>query len=443
MNKINLLTCLLLIGFCFLFNCSQHAESEKKQSDSGPIKVELRNVNGRYFLLRDRKPFTFNGAGLEFGDMEKLAQHGGTSIRTWRTDNGQETGQQVLDRALANGLTVTMCLEVARERHGFDYNDTSAVQAQFMDIKKQVLRYKDHPALIIWAIGNELNLGFTNPRVYDAVNDLSKMIHQVDPYHLTTSTTAGINKDLVDIIKQRAPDLDLLSVQSYGDIVNLPKYIRETGWTKPYMVTEWGATGHWEVDTTTWGAPIEQNSSAKARSYLDRYKVAIEPFPHQCVGSYVFLWGQKQERTPTWYGMFLKSGEETETVDVMHYIWNHEWPENRSPGVVSMFLDGKSANDDCYLTKNSIYSAQAKVKDPDGDPLTFSWVIMEESKNLGDGGDKEAIPQQISGLIEDPTTNPISLHPPDQAGAYRLYMYAFDGQGHAAYANIPFYVRPK
>jgi len=31
--------------------------------------------------------------------------------------------------------------------------------------------------------------------------------------------------------------------------------------------------------------------------------------------------GTKQERTPTWYGMFLSSRRATETVDVMEYIW--------------------------------------------------------------------------------------------------------------------------
>ena len=30
--------------------------------------------------------------------------------------------------------------------------------------------------------------------------------------------------------------------------------------------------------------------------------------------------------------------------------------------------------------------------------------------------------------------------PPTQPGAYRLYTYVFDGKGHAAHANIPFYV---
>ena len=75
-------------------------------------------------------------------------------------------------------------------------------------IKAQVLRYKDHPALIIWAIGNELNLNAKNSKVWDAVNDISKMIHQLDPNQLTTSPLAGANPKLLLEIKKRAPDLD-------------------------------------------------------------------------------------------------------------------------------------------------------------------------------------------------------------------------------------------
>jgi len=58
---------------------------------------------------------------------------------------------------------------------------------------------------------------------------------------------AGIGPDTVNFIKTRAPDLDVLGIQSYADIVNLPRYLKDTGWTGPYIVTEWGATGHWEV----------------------------------------------------------------------------------------------------------------------------------------------------------------------------------------------------
>ena len=143
-------------------------------------------------LIIDGKPFYINGAGLEFGDIARLAKYGGNSFRTWSTENGKQSAKEVLDEAYKNGLLVTMGIEVARERHGFDYNDEIAVNAQYERIKREVIALKEHPSLMIWSIGNELNLSYTNPRVWDAVNEISKMIHQVDPNHLTTTTLAGI-----------------------------------------------------------------------------------------------------------------------------------------------------------------------------------------------------------------------------------------------------------
>lgn len=408
--------------------------------DSGPAKAEIRKSEGRYQLYVNGKPFYIKGAGLEFGNQEKLAAHGGNSFRTWRAENGRETGQQVLDRARKNGLYVTMGLDVSRERHGFDYNDPAVVARQLAAIKADVMKYKDHPALIIWGIGNELNLNAKNPKVWDEVNEISKMIHQVDPNHLTTTMLAGIHKDLVREIKARAPDLDLLGIQMYADIVNLPRYLQETDWTGPYMVTEWGATGHWEVGKTDWGAPIENDSTTKAGFYLKRFDTAIRPDKKQCVGSYVFLWGQKQERTPTWYGVFLESGEETAAVDVMHYIWNGAWPANRSPQLESVSLDGKTAQQNIHLKPGQACTASAQVRDIDNDPIAYSWEIMEEATDLKTGGDFESKPKTLAGLIENPKKSEIALKAPTRPGAYRLFIYALDGKGHAAHANVPFYV---
>ena len=96
---------------------------------------------------------------------------------------------------------------------------------------------------MIWAIGNELNLRATNPKVWDAVNDISKMIHDIDPNHLTTTPFAGISQQEIDYIKERCTDLDILSIQYYGNIIELPQLLKDYNWTGPYIVTEWGATG--------------------------------------------------------------------------------------------------------------------------------------------------------------------------------------------------------
>lgn len=411
----------------------------KNTAQTTPAKVVIKKNNDSYQLLVNNKPFFIKGAGLEFGEIDALANHNANSFRTWRTDNGRQSGKEVLDKAYNRGLYVTMGIEVARERHGFDYNDTIAVQEQFDRIKKEVLELKDHPALLMWAIGNELNLHHTNPKVWDAVNDISKMIHEVDPNHLTTTPLAGLGQKEVKLIKERCSDLDVLSVQLYGDIVQLQAKIKEFEWTGPYIVTEWGATGHWEVPKTEWGAPIEENSSIKAAKYLDRYNKAIAVDKKQCLGSYVFLWGQKQERTPTWYGMFMEEGKETESVDVMHYVWNNKWPENRAPQIKSFHLDGKTAYENIKLKANCTVKAIAKIEDPENDELTYTWEILPESTELKDGGDYERRPKSVKVKISKNKNGKFKFKTPSK-GAYRLFIYASDVDHKVATSNIPFLI---
>jgi hypothetical protein len=405
--------------------------------ESKVAKVTLKNTEGKYQLLVNNEPFYINGAGLEYGNIPTLAEHNGNSFRTWRTDNGKQSGKQVLDEAQKYGLKVTLGIEVGRERHGFNYNDTVAVKQQKDRVRKEILKFKDHPALLIWAIGNELNLRATNPKVWDAVNDISKMIHEIDPNHLTTTTLAGISQQEVNYIKERCTDIDILSIQLYAEIVNLPKSLKDFGWTGPYIVTEWGATGHWEVPKTSWDAPIEENSTVKAANYLKRYKIAIQSDTLQCLGSYVFLWGQKQERTPTWYGVFLEDGKETESVDVMHYLWSNEWPKIRTPQIASFMLDHKTAYENIILKSGNEVSAVLKIIDLEEKTINYAWEILPESTDLKDGGDAENRPKNQEINIISNKNGVLNFKTPEK-GMYRLFVYADDGYGHAATANIPF-----
>ncbi len=407
--------------------------------EQGPVRVEVATFEGGYTLVRDGRPYPVKGAGAAGVDLATVAARGGNSIRTWGIEEARET----LDSAQRNGLTVSMGLPVAAERFGFDYDDETGIAEQRRNVENAVRRYKDHPALLAWIIGNELDMRHTNPRVYNEVNALSRLIHALDPNHPTTTTISALDKETVELVRERAPDLDFISLQAYGALALMPKaikYLREG----PFMITEWGPLGHWEVGKTRWGAPIEQTSTEKGRHYLESYRTLIAPFLGPGLGSYVFLWGQKQERTHTWFSLFTETGESTAAVDVLEAVWTGRVPANQAPAIRSMRLARRPATDSVRLAAGKRYPAKTDATDPDGDPLVFQWSIKPESTETVVGGDFEASIADLDGLfVGDSTQAQVTLVAPDSPGQYRLFVMAYDGQGHAAHANIPFLVYGK
>ena len=126
--------------------------------------------------------------------------------------------------------------------------------------------------------------------------------------------------------------------------------------------------------------------------FLRAYQDVLQPLEGQLLGDYAFFWGQKQERTPTWYGMLLEDGSKTETIDVMQKGWTASWPGNRAPEVGSLRLDGKRAEANIALDAGSEYTAEIKASDPEDDELSFRWEVMRESQATQTGGDKESVP---------------------------------------------------
>ncbi|MFD2598973.1 glycoside hydrolase family 2 TIM barrel-domain containing protein [Sphingobacterium corticis] len=425
--QIKKLTTLLFLGWHFVIP-NLHAQQK-------PIPVRIKENQNSYQILREDKPYFILGAGGT-GRLEELKAAGGNSIRTWSTDGATE----ILDEAQRLGLTVTLGIRVSTERHGFDYNDQNAVKEQLERIRQEIQPFKNHPALLAWGIGNELNLHYSNEKVWDAVNDIATMLHEEDPNHLVTTMLAGVNKKEIDLINSKCPALDLIAVQVYGTLASVPQQLKDAGWNKAYMVTEWGPTGHWEGLQTPWKASIEETSSEKAAVYKSRYEASIAKDSH-CVGSYVFLWGQKQERTPTWYGLFTEKGEQSEVIDVMQYLWTGSWPTHRAPHIDSFTINDKKAADHVYLKPGTSYPVAAQVSDPQGNAITARWELLPESTDLKEGGDRENRPKAIQGLLKENDYQNATLTAPKKEGAYRLFYYASDGNGKVATANIPFFVK--
>lgn len=399
----------------------------------------LQTNQGNYQLCVDGAPFFIKGAGLEFGQMSTLAECGGNTFRTWRVDNGVRSAEDILDEAHSLGLKVCMGLELERERHGFDYSDARAVAQQQAAIMADVIRLKDHPALLMWGLGNELNLRASNPRVWDAVESLCQAIKAVDSDHLVTTMLAGIDSPTLNHIAKRAPSLDLLSFQIYGEIDQLPSILKKVNYTGPYQITEWGPTGHWESPETTWRRPIEPPSFVKAADIARRYHQIILADKARCLGAYIFLWGQKQERTPTWYGMFLENGQRTESVDVMEHAWTGKWPRQRAPRIERLTLNARSAEDSVTGMVGDTFTAEATLSGVD-EHCFLSWYVRAEVDRVheSDGGDFEPTPACLLSLCN--TRDRHFQFDLIQPGEYRLYCEVDNNAGGSGVANIPFLV---
>jgi hypothetical protein len=399
------------------------------------VRTELLQRDDGWMLLRDGKPYLIKGAG---GGASKnlLANLGGNSFRTWGADNLEAQ----LDEAEKIGLTVTVGLWLGHERHGFDYSDPAQVRKQLEKSKAAIERYKDHPAVLMWAIGNEME-GYgkgDNAAVWRAVNDIAKLAKTIDPSRPTMTVIAEVGGERVRCIHQLCPDIDVVGINTYAGAATVVKRYRELGGTKPIVITEFGPPGTWEVPKNEWGKVVEPTSTQKAESYRRSYRATVIEGKGLVLGAYAFTWGAKQEMTPTWFGMLLRDNSRVEAADAMSELWTGRPVPNRCPGIEPIELSSPPR-----AAPGEKIDARVDVKDLEGDPLSYEWVLQEEVAKPSVGGDREEPPTAIDGAVTVTGEGRASVKMPTKPGAYRLYVYVRDGHGGAATANVPLLVEAR
>ena len=399
-------------------------------------KVEVTtNALGNFELQRNGIPYYIKGAGAK-NHFDLLVRSGGNSIRVWSTNN-----IAFLDSAHHYGLTVTLGLHVRPERSGMDYNDEYAVKGQIEYLKNEVLKYKDHPALLVWGIGNEVDLKYSNFKVWETIEIIAKFIKEVDPNHPTMTVIAGVDPSKAFYIKKHCPSIDILGLNVYGSIENAGINLRKFNWDKPYIVSEWGVNGPFEAKKTSWEAKIEPPNGVKAEQRMRRYLELIEKDKERCLGSYCFLWGQKQESTATWHGMFLSNGNPTEAVDVMQYCWTGEWPESRAPSIKDISLENIGWRKDHILESSTQATLNIEYNKYNNNKVIVEYILFPEAFSNKIGGDIQKSPDPIEFEIVKKSETELTFISPNKKGAYRLFAYVKNEIGQSSVANIPFIVQ--
>lgn len=418
---------LSLVGFLLASPHLLHAEA---LPNDGPAQVAVPvTVSVKDGMIRGGKPYFVKGAG---GDtrLDQLAGLGANSIRTWSTGGLDAT----LDKAQALGLTVSAGIWLESECSWFSYAKPDQCAKQLERVKAEVLKHRHHPALLAWGIGNEAEGDGNNADYWKQLDRLAEMIHEIDPAHPTFTAVAGLAPAKVKGLNEHTPHLDYVGVNTYGGVFSLRAHLEKVGWTRPWLLTEWGPGGFWERPKTPSGAPIEQTSTEKARMMGRAYDEVISK-GGTCLGSYAFVWGWKFEASASWFGLLTDEGLTTEPVDVLQEKWSGKPPPNRAPTIQP--LKGVPSQ---AIAPGSQLHVESSATDPEGDPLSWKWALLPEKPHAVEGK-PTAMPKPIKDVVITPLDSAAEFKAPAKPGSYRLYLWVRDGKGHAATANAPLEVR--
>ena len=73
---------------------------------------------------------------------------------------------------------VCVGLWLGHPRHGFDYQNEAAITKQLEQCLEVVRKYKDHPAVLLWGIGNEMEEDGRNPAIWYAIDHIAREIQE-------------------------------------------------------------------------------------------------------------------------------------------------------------------------------------------------------------------------------------------------------------------------
>ncbi len=406
--------------------------------DEGAAIVER---DGRFHLYVDGEQTYIKGVGGTY-KINVAAENGANAFRTW--GGNVESVSRDVEIASKNGMYIMQGIGLTKDPAA--YRSEEYKNRVRENVRSLAEAFKDDRSILIWGIGNEIELnGDNNDAVcWGFVDELSKLIKSIDKRHLTATVIAH-NAAALDSIAKYAPSLDLIGINSYGPIAEVEKMVDASAYKGAYLITEWGPTGWWETAKTEWGAPIEQTSEQKRQVYEERYNNCIFGAP-RCLGSFVFLWGQKEERTPTWFCMFVEDsveglplhGERTPMVEAMERVWNRCEPDQTAPVISGITIGGRTPEQSVTVDKGQAFTAEVVVKDRENDTLSYVWEVLKEATVTATGGAYEPRPDRV-GEVMTTDANSLALSIAE-SGNYRLYVYVLDNTGFVSTANIPFRV---
>jgi len=294
----------------------------------------------------------------------------------------------------------------------YDYREKGAEQVE--NFEATVNRMGDHPAILMWVLGNEVPL---NPAYLETVNRMSLALHQRFPKQLTSLTMVNAPTDKIALVKKYAPDLDVIGYNSYGHgAVGGASKNLETEWGRAYYVSEFGPQGPWWGRKTAWGEFYEQSYDVKLEDLRNSFK-KIDAAP-RCLGSTMFLWGSESQEKPTYFCAFLRPQGGAKSLDAKalyqtpiteefcHY-WSGKYPQPRGPLLTKININGQTNESAAIVLSGQPFTVTATATNPDdrNSTLQFRWWILDQACKTVSGPVNSDQPTAEITAPEAPGTN--------------------------------------
>jgi hypothetical protein len=207
----------------------QARQPSTRPISTGPVKIlkDSLLVNGRPFIIKGvgyqptpigllPDSVVYTDADILDRDIPLIRAMNANTVRLW----GELTEAEILLDKLYNGGVNPIYAILSFWIHA-DQNlaDTVARATLETEFRAFVTLFKDHPAVLAWAIGNEVNLHYTGPLLsdwYSLANDLAAAAHEIEgaAYHPTMIVNGGLMQ-LGDTL-HGSDDVSLSHVDAWG-----------------------------------------------------------------------------------------------------------------------------------------------------------------------------------------------------------------------------------
>jgi exo-beta-1,3-glucanase (GH17 family) len=404
---------------------------------AGPSVVRVTGAQGNWQLQVNGAPYEVRGLtygppqAAADGYLRDLRSMGVNTVRTWGVDDANTP--MLLNRAAQQGIKVIVGHWL---NQGADYvNDAAYKAAVKNEIVARVNALKGYQGVLMWDVGNEVILTMQDfglaPDVVEArrvayarfVNEVAAAIHAADPDHPVTSTDAWTGA--WPYYRAHAPALDLFAVNSYGAIGTVRTDWIAGGYTRPYIVTEAGPAGEWEVPDDVNGVPAEPTDLQKRAGYTASWN-AIRSHPGVALGATEFHYGLENDFGGVWLNV-TTGGWRRLGYYALLSAYSGQVAANTPPEITDMSVGSQTA-----VPAGGTFTVTAAVTDPQNDPVRYNLMFSDKHITADRGFDHVTFAQTGPGAF--------TVRAPDRPGVWKVYVYAYDGHGNVGIEQRSFRV---